>query len=529
MTVQADVRAFLLPRIIGGQSPAEARLRVHVARAPALGGHTLAAGEIVALLDELEVPLSRRAACKTLIDAGLAEPDGDGLRIATELPEEVLTWLPAEIRPDKVETAEIAKWMAELEGKARDSTHAAPELRVAVEVIGRAAGWAATIAHEAKLLGLAGLPVFWIERTDGEGYRPETRDVGSVATVDGLLMVLNGLKVNPVAPERLRTAAVQLTDCIVQMQRTSDDWYDGAQVTPMWDDDFVGTLTAEHSELGPCPTLDATACMATGLAQALASTVARDLRPSVRDALERAVRCILRWQEPDGSWAVHRYNVAAESWQMPPRTLSIFYAVEAMASARAYVDVDLGNAPHQALAFLRRTARVSDTDVHWTLDFLDEPSEGDLGATALLMPTVAALGELCGKDVGDLVVGAAEFLRSRWRPKPGAPLIVSFRVPTWAGPALDRFQWELPLDPIVVSALLADERAGGRLDLKDRGQLANAVGSFLARCHPGGFWVDLLKEAEGDVQGMTGNSDFFQKAVLDYVYDQCRFCSGRSF
>jgi hypothetical protein len=243
----------------------------------------------------------------------------------------------------------------------------------------------------------------------------------------------------------------------------------------------------------------------------LSSTVAPEAPRGLRDALARAVACVLRWQEPDGSWAIHRYNPAGPPWSMPPRTLSVMYAVEALAGSAPHIGADFGDAPRRALDFVRRHARRDGGGVFWHLDFLDRPSPHG------------------GDDVDDLLLGAVDYLRATWTPDPAAALLISFRVPTWRGPALDRFQWELPLDPIVVSALLRDPRATERLSDAQRAAVAASVAAILGGCHSGGFWVDILKAQEGQVQGMTGNSDFFQTALMDYARDQSRFCAERDF
>lgn len=515
------MRAHVLAHLLRAGSVAEAELRLHLISTMSLHGRVLGRDELSDLLEELRLPLSRRVAVRLLVDAELAEETDKGLRVAVQVSDEALLAVPADIRPMGLSLGALAQWVELLEDR---PVAGAASAHLVVDVIGRSAAWAAEITEEAGRLGLEGLPVFWIPKdpAEGGGYRPETTDIGSIASVDGLLMVIHGMAVDPSSAPQLGPAAVRLVNDLVAMQRNTDDWYDGVEITPMWDDDFVGTLVAEHADLGPCPTLDATACLATGVAAALASPVADDLGTEAREAVARAVRCVVRWQEPDGSWAIHRYDPADGRPPMRSRTLSFGYAVEAMASARPHVDVDLGDAPKRALEHLRCTAHYDGAAVHWRLDVGDEPSPGDLGATAFLVPAIIALRELCGEDVDDLLIGAVDHLRANWRPDATQPFEVAFRVPTWDGPALDVFQWELPLDPIVLSALVADERGSARLDHEDRERVAAAVGYFLAGCQPGGFWLDILKEREGDVQGMTGNSDFFQKALVDHLRDEGR-------
>ncbi len=503
---------LILAQVLAGATPAESELKLHVLRTPKLHGALLDEEVVDAILSDLALPLSRRTAIRVLVEAGLAY-DSDGTpRIANELSRDLSE---GDVTPT---LAELADWVERL---AAQPAAEVVDAHAIAHVIGRSAAWAATITTEAKNRGLSGLPVFWIP-TSG-GYRPETADIGSIATIDGLLMLLNGIRIAPDTAAALTPAVRSLCSDLVGMQRTTEDWYDGVQVTPMWDDDFVGSLVPEYADRGPCPTLDSTACLVTGLSAALASSVADELPAAVAEAVRRAVACIVRWQSPDGSWAVHRTEAGA--WTAPPRTLSTVYAVEAMAAASAVLDVSLDDAPQRALGFLQSQVRSDGPGVNWTMDFVQRPGKRDLGATALVLPALASLGTLCDEDLGRLVEGAADHLRASWVPS-GDALVISFRVPTWGGLADDRFEWELPLDPIVVTALLRDERASARLDRIDRRNVAAAVSTFVAQCDERGFWVDLLKAEEGNIQGMTGNSDFFQTALIDYLRDARRVLEG---
>jgi hypothetical protein len=141
-----------------------------------------------------------------------------------------------------------------------------------------------------------------------------------------------------------------------------------------------------------------------------------------------------------------------------------------------------------------------------------------VGATALLIPALEALQEL-GRDTRSLLVAAKTYVRRHWDCDWDEPLLIPFRVPTWDGPAKNVFTWELPVHPIVVSALL---HSGGTasLNLGEYQRIAATVERSLAENHPEGFWVDILKAAEGNIQGNTGNTGFFQRSIVDFVRDQ---------
>lgn len=192
------------------------------------------------------------------------------------------------------------------------------------------------------------------------------------------------------------------------------------------------------------------------------------------------------------------------------------YAIEALDSASRVLGADVSAAAEQALWFIEAQARTSGADLYWALDFHGRSGPENLGATAVLLPSVATLGRILDVDVSRLVHGARMYLRSHWTPAPGTPFLVSFRVPTWGGLAADRFTWELPLDPLVVSALVQTSPEVELLH-HERHQIGVAVAQFLNDRDPRGFWVDLLKSQEGSLQGMTGNSDFYQSALLDYL------------
>jgi hypothetical protein len=515
VTSEAERRAEILAVVLGAPAGIDVRWRVHAIQTFEPGVH-LDEGDLIEVIERARLPISPRRACRSLIAAGLAEERDGGLVLRDQIDLGALAdRFSAEER--SVEVAELQRWLGAIEGVAEARQLPGMELSALVDAVARSARWAAQLSQTARAAGLAGLPVFWeeIEADDGgRAYRSSTDDVGSISTTDGLIMVVRGLRLDPDDPV-LQSELVHLVESMAAMQRTTPGWEVGALVTPMWDDDFVGTFQASTAELGPCPTLDATACLAIAVSEALGTSASSSLS-HVTAQLDAALELVLRWQAPDGSWAIHRYDPSGPAWPMPARTLSVRYAVDALHRARAHTSLDYGAAPAQALAFLREHARHDDGQVRWALDFALQP-RSDLGATATLLPAVIALGQLCDDDVSDLVDGAVDFLRSTWVPGENAYLEVPFRVPTWEGPALERFSWEVPLDPIVLSALCASPASWSRLDLEDRARVALATSAALDQCRPGGYWIDLLLAEGGTIQGMTGNSDFFQTAIADVL------------
>lgn len=513
MNDEVKRRALILADVLGASpTTPESELTLHVlAQWPSLPTE-LGLEDLARLADRLSLPVSRRRAARRLIAAGLADASGEGVRLRPTITQDEMSRRGAGVAID-----DLRGWIESLTG-ATDRPGAL-DASAMVDAVRRSAHWAAALSVAAERRGLAGLPVFWEETQSVEDpFQPSTTDVGSIATVDGLLMVLNGLKMDS-EDLILRDAARQLTRSLVRMQVLTEGWHHGAQVTPQWDDDFVGSFLPSHADRGPCPTLDATACLASALSVAV---VAPDLEhdPGIRSTIGHAVNCVVRWQAHDGSWAIHSYDPSRESWQMPARTLSVYYAVEALYRAQAIVGGDYSDAARRALGFVRSAAIESDGDVHWRLDFGRTDDASDVGATALMLPTIVALGELSGEDVSYLTTAATDYLRHSWEPNASAYLLVPFRVPTWEGPAVDTFTWELPLDPLVVSALLTNEPSRRMLTHDDRALIAQATTNFLAACRPAGYWVDLLMAAAGSVRGMTGNSDYFQTAVVDVLRDQ---------
>ena len=503
--------AWALARVMRGADTWEFKLRMHVLLRKDLEGREITHADLGRNLDILELPLSTRQAARSLVDAGLADPTERGIRFGDRVNDvEDSTGSTAGVTLDELRKLFVAQMPPPVSSAA------------VLDAIRRAAAWVSSITETASRAGLAGLPVFWTEQPDGS-YRPFSNDIGSIATVDGLLMILNGLRVSTLPQPSWNAAAAILVESLLDMQGTSSAWHDGSVVVPAWDDDFVGTYVPAHNDRGPCPTLDSTACFASALSRARTSLIADRLPSAVDAALERAVRCILRWQNDDGSWSVHRYDPNGQRWTMPARTMSMVYAAEALALCRRHVSVDVASAATSALTFLRERAKSDGDAAFWTLDFHARASGTEVAATALAIPSIIALASITGENVEDLVGRATTFVLAEWKPNADAYLRIPFRVPTWEGPALDEFAWELPTDPLVVSALLASRLTERSLALPDWTRIACSIGSFLERCQPGGFWVDLLMLKEGDVRGMTGNSDYFQTALVDYLTSEQAF------
>jgi hypothetical protein len=518
--IRAEDRWVALARVLGATDTTRSALVLGVLSRPQLFGTILADAQLARLVDDLELPLSTRTAKAWLELAGLADAADDGLAVRTSLALAVLDELPFEHRPDSIDLHDLSAWMDAAASPARPQGQL--NAAILLDAVGRAAGWVKEITEVAVQSGLPGLPVFWWARDEEGGARPEALDVGSIATVDGLSVVLDAAELGLAGPAEAG-AAQRLVRMLLEMQRTSPGWHDGVAVTPQWDDDFVGSMLRGDVERGPCPTLDSTACLGIAIARALEKGMVGGLDDECADAVRLAAALVLRWQETDGSWAVHRYDPEGRTYEMPARTLSMLYAVEALASAHRVVGLEVGSAAASATAFLAASAVAPAGDeLYWALDFADRGGELErVGATALLIPALQSLKEL-GCDTESLLCAAQTFVRRHWNPDWDQPLLITFRVPTWDGPAKNVFTWELPLHPIVVSALLrCDETCC--LELAEHQQIAATIERSLAENHPDGFWMDILKAAEGNIQGNTGNTGFFQRSIVDYVLNQRRW------
>ena len=534
-TLQTDRTLLCLAAALSAHSLELLLLRagfLHASRDLAAGS-VIGDDEINALLEELELALSTRAARADLTDAGLLEASASGeLRLAAAPRPAWITDADATL----LEPVDAAALRSVLEPDQKQG-RVAPSPRRLVMALARARAWALEIADVARDLELVGLPVFWVCAPDGASHQPLAQDPGSMATTDGLLICAAGLAGASIASDA-RRGLRWAWDRVLDLQHAERAWDRGALMLPGWDDDFVGTFDPAHADRGPCPTTDAAANAVIALAQLLRTRAethlddAAELRDRTAAGIRAGAACVRRWQLAEGGWGIYRFDPEGQNaWPMPTRDMSSRYALEALAEAVAAGD---DREPNRAAAeryaeFVVARAATTGDQWWWYTDFRASGDVADaVRATATVAPTLGML-ETLGVDserLREARAGAFRFLATAWQPEPAGYAAISFRVPTWTGPG-STFTWELPRDPMIVSALTGDPYTFELIDDALATRLDAVVGEFVELQLHAGHWVDfVMLEEEGERRGMTGNSRHYVRAFLDYLRWQWP-CSSR--
>lgn len=374
--------------------------------------------------------------------------------------------------------------------------------RKLVDTVHRVQHWAADCLKYGASEELAGFPVFW-ECAEGEHW-PFGTDFGSGALADTLLLWLEGSYrgLPPPVPSDATAAAVKRAwSHLIGFRGELGSWYDGAIVVPYFDDDFVGSFTLEHASRGACPTTDTSADRLYALASLAGLKdvipLSADLAEQSRVEVAAAARLLLRWQEPGGAWAIHRYqpesNISA-----PIRDLSCRYAVEALVAGltAGFLDEGIATEIRQALerfaGFALASAVHSGAESWWEGDFIAGDDGARLRATTMMGLILGPLEEALGDSRLSTLQGrAVRFLVERWRPELRDSLVAEFRVPTWSGLSLSTFTWELPANPLIASAVLDWRGRGGELDGETQTKLERSA-DLIMEAENHGHWLDPL-------------------------------------
>ncbi len=358
------------------------------------------------------------------------------------------------------------------------------------------------------------MPVFW-ECKEGR-HSPFGTDFGTMAASDLPLLWAEGFRYGmPPAQPQSAAAIGRAWSQLLELGNHDGGWYDGAVAAPYFDDDFVGAFSREQAARGSCPTTEATAERLYALCLLRAHGGELDPKGELRarsgEAIAAAASCLLRWQDPGGGWAIHRYEPGS-SLTCPVRDVSSRYACEAllMALAKGGLEEALAEEVRSALrrfsGFLETTAERAGDLASWGGDFLPNADEGRLRATTLIGTLCGALGAVLeDRGAAALQEQAIAYVVDTWEPNPAARFGVAFRSPTWEGLALTTFTWEMPADALVVSALLDWSARGGALGDEAKGRIVAATAGILeAELH--GHWFDLLMAEEGELKAFGSNS-----------------------
>ena len=269
------------------------------------------------------------------------------------------------------------------------------------------------------------------------------------------------------------------------------------------------------------PTLDATAerLYALTILSTYAAEWAPDLAARSGKAIDAAARCIIRWQDESGGWAIHRYEPGADL-MMPVRDMSSRHAAEALllAQSRGAVSLELGDEIDSALRrfgdFLIRTARHEENRAYWLGDWIDDEEDQCIRATCLFAMVLGAMDtRFSDSRLRGLQTQAIAYLLTRWSPDPQAVLKVEFRVPTWEGPALSTFTWEPPADALIVLGIMNGVAHGDVLDDAALLKLYRAVAGIMAT-ESHGSWMDAEMAGEGMFKAFASNSLHSLRALL---------------
>ena len=496
-------------------------------------GSQVPRGVVLNLLEELKISLSEREARTLLLDAGLVELVEDDLRV----PRIVTTrgvfpeLLPV---PPEYLTEQVLAWLRLSRTSAVQSSQQCPTTLACLLSINRSLNWALQIASAARRADLDGIPVFW-ECSQGT-YVPFTSDPGTLTTSDTLLLIgeraRQGFKVPPLAPDELDTV-VWLWKLLLRLQRQGSTWDGGAFNVPRWDDDFVGCYLDTHRDRGPCPTVDATANSVLALASMLKSGIllqadlqtGTSLREATISAIGHGVEFILRCQGKVGGWPIYRYE--DDQFGLPVRDICSRFAVDALAEV-ARLAVIPQVVCERVRAALIRYLQMAESTLHhdgagayWVPNFTRPHARKDekvqaTATTQLSLDAAARAFPELATTVAGIRKKTTAFVAQTWEPDPDRFARISFRVPTWDGPAETQAQWELPADPMIVSMLLAFEKYDNPHDLDLRASAVNAVGTFLAQ-EKDGYWVDFLMRKEGKNRAMPGNTMHYHRALLDFL------------
>jgi hypothetical protein len=507
------------------------------------------------LLEELTLGSPDDEVWEALQASGLFRLEGEILVAADWVH---LSQLYQELSPeddDPVSAAQIGELLVEPRVSS-DPTPATP--RGLQGAIARVSTWGLDLIRAADVLDLPGFPVFWERRERSNA--PFGLDVGSSAISDTLLLWLDCARFGlpPAFPGYVGSSAVaRAWEQLIELGADDpESWYDGAAQLRGFDDDYVGSFLREKATLGACPTLEATAerlFTLSLLAHEAGSLAWLDragnrgpgnsggpkntdewalgvrLRSSLIEAttseIESAARCVIRWQSDSGGWAVHRYEAAA--YLMPDRDVSCYYAATALMLGLRLgsLNTETSTAATKSLRrfadLLRRESQRADGLVWWRGDFVGNDPGERLRATCLFAWLLGGLAEhLEDSRLSDLQAGAVSYLAAHWDPAQQV-FVVLFRAPTWDGPALSTFTWEMPSDPLMVSAILDYSARGGKLDEELSAKVQLALTRILA-AESDGSWLDVPMLKQGMRKAFPSNSLHNLRALLAAAAWQAR-------
>lgn len=520
---EADLvhRALALAALLRTEDSETARACLALAEDVAAGMRTeLTSRELTNLLEDRRIAAPAPAVWDALVACGLFAQDGSRLRASGAIP---LARAYASVAPRDdvaVDVRATLSWLREPESAPTPSA----SVRAIAQSVQRTRDWGRSLLAYAAREELPGFPVFW--ELGDDAARPFGSDFGSLAASDTILLSVEAARYGLAAvPDTSgeRQDLVRAWRGLLDLGVHADgDWYDGAVRFPGFDDDFVGAFVPELAAKGSCPTVEAIAIRTYALVRLVQVLGEREpqLASVSVEAIARSVRCLARWQDESGGWAIHRYP-GADASGLPIRDVSSRYAVDALLAAlgRGMLAAEDAGAAGLALArfadLLVRSAQPAEAGgMCWSGDFVRDEPEHRLRATATFALSLGSLAVLLrDARLQELEQEAVRFIDEVWEPDPHGAFVVEFRAPTWAGPALTGFSWELPADALVVLPLMDCAARGVELSASVTERVERAVAQMV-ETQVGGAWLDV-KMAEGGLRNaFTSNTLQIQRALL---------------
>jgi hypothetical protein len=467
------------------------------------------------VLDELEIGVLEDDVWAALVRSGAFDEDNGSLSLVATA---VASY---ETDTGVIESVLVEEVIEMLEGSRRLQVLppvAPTELPRCVERVGL---WARSLLAHAAEFDLPGFPVFW--QREENASTPLGMDVGSMASVDTAALLVEPARYGwPVhlssrdLSHLIRAWRYALSlgvDC-------QGDWYDGAIRLPQFDDDFVGSFLPTHADLGSCPTTEAVANRILGLIAIMRVVPDAEevLVLETLRAIEASVGCLGRWQLASGSWANHRYQ--GDAITLPPRDVSCQYAAEALVEViRCRLISD--QLRYECVRQLRLFADFAvdavisnERESWWNGDFVLATEEDSLRSTTLLGLVIGRIGhELPDDRLVKLQGSVVNYIMARWTPKAEQVFESTFRSPTWDGPALTPFTWDMVRDGFILAAALDWVERGGGLDPTAEEKIVRAVEGVI-RSEYFGAWLDVPMLREGKRRAFVSNSLHNLRAVL---------------
>jgi hypothetical protein len=465
------------------------------------------------MLDELELGVVSEDVWSALLESHLVV-ERDGTLIVD--PQQLLDVEMDYGSVTHVAVADLIELLSDARGVSSDVHQFVPQ-RISA-AINRVTDWASELLAFARRENRPGFPVFW--NRDDDRTVPLSDDIGSMAATDTVMLALEpvryGWPPREVNREDIHRAQQQLLGLGVDRP---GDWYDGAIQLQQYDDDFVGSFVPQLASRGSCPTTEAVANRVTGLLVLGQATVEGDsLTNASAEAVEAGVHCILRWQLPSGGWGNHLYP--GNENQPVARDVSTQYAAEALVGAiqssqsSNHLRAEASESLKRLVEFLLGTALMDGDECFWDGDFAVPEDEQRLRTTTLVTMVLGRVGAIIGDArLAPIQAGAITYILRRWSPQSDGVFESTFRSPTWEGPALTEFTWDMARDAFVVCAALDWAARGGTFDPESEEKLVAAI-TGIVDAEYAGSWLDIPMAREGKRRAFVSNSLHNVRALL---------------